>query len=303
MAFRLLIDGEEYLLPRQGETVLGRSGECDIHLSDNRISRRHATISVRKGRAFLADLGSTNGTRLNGEKIREERLLTHGDRIELGPIVLHVSVVGDDETLTPSDTLVLEGELQELLKGIAEEETAGRLRSIIDSIGEKKRRLADMAYVDQLTGLRNRRWFDRVLGKECVRAKRYNHSLALIMIDIDHFKHFNDTYGHQKGDEVLAAVGTLLVESARQVDTPARYGGEEMALILPETGLEQAAQAAERIRRKIEADLSRKVGVEMTASFGVAAGTEFDAAALIERADRALYKAKEKGRNRVVMVK
>jgi len=150
---------------------------------------------------------------------------------------------------------------------------------------------------DPLTGLANRRLMDIVLKRNISRAKRHKRPLSVIMLDIDRFKKYNDTYGHSRGDEVLADVAGVLTKETRDIDLAVRYGGEEFLLVLSETGIMAARETAERIRRSIEAK------TEVTVSLGVSAytadSTETD---LVETADRALYKAKQNGRNRVEVV-
>ena len=163
------------------------------------------------------------------------------------------------------------------------------------------------ALTDELTGLFNHRRFQEVMTGEVERARRYGHELGLIMLDIDNFKEVNDAYGHLQGDMVLGEVARVLRQSSRDVDEPARYGGEEMAVALPLTDLEGSYQFAERVRRRIEAlELPLLNGggtLRVTASFGVAslatAGSA-DKDALVAAADRALYEAKRAGKNRTV---
>jgi diguanylate cyclase (GGDEF)-like protein len=161
------------------------------------------------------------------------------------------------------------------------------------------------AVTDELTGLFNHRRFQEVMTAEVERARRYGHELGLIMLDIDNFKQINDTYGHMQGDEVLRAVARVLRQSSREIDEPARYGGEEMAVALPQTDLEGAYQFAERVRRRIEAlalPLPDGDGVlHVTASFGaasLASAGGVDKDAMVGAADAALYQAKRAGKNR-----
>ena len=163
------------------------------------------------------------------------------------------------------------------------------------------------AVTDELTGLFNHRRFQEVMTAEVERARRYGHELGLIMLDIDNFKSVNDTHGHLTGDNVLRAVARVLRQSSRDVDEPARYGGEEMAVALPLTDLEGAYQFAERVRGRIEAlELPLPDGngtLRVTASFGVASLATADGAsksALVAAADGALYEAKRSGKNRTV---
>jgi diguanylate cyclase (GGDEF)-like protein len=164
--------------------------------------------------------------------------------------------------------------------------------------------LTDLALVDPLTGLGNRRAFDARLADEVSRAGRYQTKLSLAMIDIDGFKDVNDGHGHLAGDAVLARVGTLLREVMRASDICIRYGGDEFAVILPDTGKTAAWLAAEKLRSAL-VDLTVSVAdgqeVRVTGSVGVAAHGEYNATAteLLQSADAALYEAKHHGRNRV----
>jgi diguanylate cyclase (GGDEF)-like protein len=154
------------------------------------------------------------------------------------------------------------------------------------------------ALTDGLTGLANRRFFDIELARRLEEARRMERPLSLCLMDIDHFKSFNDTFGHQAGDETLKAVAMAIAGACRGSDVPARYGGEEMALLLPGGGTEDAVEVAERIRLAVAAiPLETR---QVTVSIGVSTtdGT-CSAELLIEAADRALYDSKEAGRNRV----
>ncbi|NMF86364.1 diguanylate cyclase [Nodosilinea sp. P-1105] len=159
---------------------------------------------------------------------------------------------------------------------------------------------------DPLTGLYNRRYLEEVLAQEIQRAQRHGHTMGVIMLDIDHFKRFNDTYGHEAGDRVLQAVGQLLRDSVRGSDLACRYGGEEMTLVLPESPPEITLERAETIRQAIghlQVNVDGQVLEAISASFGVASfpshGTT--GADLLKVADAALYQAKAQGRNRVVV--
>jgi len=163
---------------------------------------------------------------------------------------------------------------------------------------EANRALAQAAVTDGLTGLKNHRAFQEALHSAAQMAERLQQPLSLIMFDIDHFKQFNDTFGHPAGDELLRQVAQVLRESARAYDVAARYGGEEFALLLPNTTLEQAVQVAERLRQQIRAIENPHAPV--SASFGVATyrrGTP--PATLVYEADAALYRAKRSGRDQV----
>jgi diguanylate cyclase (GGDEF)-like protein len=193
-------------------------------------------------------------------------------------------------------------------------------------------RLYEMVITDEKTGVRNYHYFRIRLGEEFERARRYAHDLALVMIDIDDFKRVNDTHGHLVGDETLKEVAQLLVEGQRSIDVVARYGGEEFAIILPETGREQAGAIAERLRARMAEHTFLAAGehpIKLSVSCGLAAypskggswpsppprpaepdrgppsaaapagGAQPSKEDLIARADKALYRAKRSGKNRV----
>jgi diguanylate cyclase (GGDEF)-like protein len=160
------------------------------------------------------------------------------------------------------------------------------------------------AVTDELTGLANHGRFQELLNAEIEQVRRYHHPIGLIMLDIDDFKAVNDTYGHQQGDAVLRHVASVLRENSRDADSPARYGGEELSLILPHTDLEGAHAIAERIRAAVEElRVPRTDGrgvLRITASVGVTASTAGHKDALIADADAALYEAKRSGKNRTI---
>jgi diguanylate cyclase (GGDEF)-like protein len=166
------------------------------------------------------------------------------------------------------------------------------------------RRVASQATTDGLTGLANRRTLDEELALEWRRADRVGESLAFVLLDLDNFKGVNDTHGHPAGDAVLRAVGGILAAGVRQVDLAGRYGGEEFALVLPETDLTGALKLAERLRAALEAapiELPGGEKLHTTASFGVAVkDTLATPDGLVSAADEALYAAKRAGKNRVV---
>ena len=159
----------------------------------------------------------------------------------------------------------------------------------------------EAAFTDHLTGLANRRRFERQLEREVARTLRYGHPFCLLMLDIDRFKLVNDTHGHEAGDEALNRVSRTLQEGTRGIDVAARVGGEEFAIILTETTLEGGIEVAERLRLAIKSVDIPVVG-HISASFGVAecpSGAQ-TARELVGLADAALYDAKRQGRNRVV---
>ncbi|AFM40355.1 diguanylate cyclase (GGDEF) domain-containing protein [Desulfosporosinus acidiphilus SJ4] len=169
--------------------------------------------------------------------------------------------------------------------------------------------LQNLSYLDGLTGIANRRHFDQELFQECRRAQRENTSLSLILLDIDYFKAFNDTYGHLQGDDCLKTVASILKKTVKRPgDFPARYGGEEFAVILPSTEGVGAATIAEEIRVSIEMasipNINSLCANHITVSLGVVTrfpGQADTPDAMILAADRALYRSKHEGRNRVSM--
>ena len=168
--------------------------------------------------------------------------------------------------------------------------------------------LEEYAFIDALTGIPNRRHFDDLLDKEWKRAMRADRHMSLLLIDIDKFKEYNDTYGHGSGDTALRKVAHALEDALRRAgDTVARYGGEEFAAVLPYTDAEKAREAADQIMQAVKAleieHKSSPVAPHLTLSIGVATANPNKAAtpaSLLEEADKALYKAKHQGRNRIV---
>jgi diguanylate cyclase (GGDEF)-like protein len=164
--------------------------------------------------------------------------------------------------------------------------------------------------LDPLIGIYNRRHLDLKLAEEIVRAQRYNFQLSMLLLDIDHFKNVNDIYGHYIGDLVLKGLGHLLLKNVRETDIVARYGGEEIAVIAPNTSVPAAADLAERLRQVVETSVmvpadeqEGRQAVSISVSIGVAGLDQkiVDRQSLIERTDEALYRAKQKGRNRVAV--
>ncbi len=162
-----------------------------------------------------------------------------------------------------------------------------------------------LSVTDGLTGLYNRRHFEYNIEREFLRAKRYKNDLSIAILDIDFFKNVNDTYGHQYGDFVLKEVANLMKDSFRKTDMLYRYGGEELVIIMPETSLENAAIPAERLREKISKNnfIYNDIKIKLTVSIGISTMDErfSNQKEIVETADRALYNAKQTGRNKVVI--
>lgn len=186
-------------------------------------------------------------------------------------------------------------------------QTTMHLENLTRELEVKNKKLDNLANIDGLTGVYNHRFFQNVLEQESKRAARNNSSLSLLLVDIDHFKKVNDSYGHQVGDFILTQFCKTLQDHIRQYDILARYGGEEFVIILPETSAADALVVGEKLRAIIESAVfdDNREKYQITASFGLATGTpatdeNFTKSILISAADQALYEAKEKGRNRVV---
>lgn len=172
------------------------------------------------------------------------------------------------------------------------------------ALKEQQTRLEHIARQDELTGLSNRRYFEQRAQEECLRARRYERPLSVLLGDLDHFKEVNDRYGHAYGDTVLREVGHILLRHCRSSDLVARYGGEEFALLLPETGVEEAMRVAGRLHAAVKTltFIHPSGAFQTTISFGVTCLTSErrqSVAGLLAEADTALYAAKHKGRDRV----
>jgi diguanylate cyclase (GGDEF)-like protein len=186
-----------------------------------------------------------------------------------------------------------------------EQRMLGLQRENLDLV-VRNRMLSEVSSRDTLTGLYNRWFVLEKIDSELNRALRHGSPMSLLMLDLDHFKLVNDTWGHAAGDLVLQEIGKLLRESCRVYDVPGRYGGEEFCVVLPETRMNNTTTVAERIRQRLETSTIAcgDASIAVTASIGIAGMEAGDPvvlspADLIERADRALYAAKNRGRNRV----
>jgi two-component system cell cycle response regulator len=246
--------------------VLGRDPACDIVVPDEAASSRHARFLVEgPGTVVLEDLGSTNGTVVNGERIAR-RVLADGDRVILGRTILKFALQSR-----------LEGDCQQ--------------------------RVYELSTRDGLTNLHNRRSFDERLQVELAFARRHGSLLGLLLLDLDHFKRLNDTYGHIAGDRTLMAVAQALGAQVRGEDMVARYGGEEIVVLVRDVPCEGVAALAERLRAAVEALRVGHQGKELTVTVSIGAvvlrpARTTTAEELIAAADRRLYEAKSQGRNR-----
>ena len=223
-------------------------------------------------------------------------------------------VAPDGKPFAPTERRLLQ-ELFDVVR-VAEESEArfreleqrmlGMQRENLDLV-VRTRMLSEVSTRDTLTGLYNRWFVLEKIDSEINRSLRHGSPMSLLMLDVDHFKRINDTWGHPAGDEVLKAIGKLLRESCRVYDIPGRYGGEEFCILLPETQPGNTTVVAERIRRRLESTqlTCGDDSIVVTVSIGIAGmdapegGEILSPAALIDRADRALYSAKHRGRNRI----
>ena len=224
------------------------------------------------------------------------RLISGADKVAAGDLDFDLPVVGGGEV--GSLTIVFNHMVGRLRRSRAE------LATINETLLERNKELHELSIKDSLTSLYNRRHLMETLSAEMTRFRRYKRPFALLMIDIDHFKRYNDTYGHLAGDDVLRKMAPTFNNSLRSCDYSARYGGEEFAIMLPETGPDGALQTAERIRTKFENESFtwEDQTVKITVSIGISIFPENgdNLKALISSADAALYQAKEEGRNRVI---
>lgn len=182
--------------------------------------------------------------------------------------------------------------------------TTNRLGTLLSELAEAQDRLEELSRTDDLTKLSNRRHFFESVEVELSRCERHDRGFVLMMLDLDHFKNLNDTHGHQCGDEVLRCVAKVVRETLRPMDLVGRYGGEEFAIGLPECDIKKAANAADRLRKKISETLVKhgEIAVAVSASIGVAALRKNEKLeSLVRRADAALYDAKAQGRNRIAI--
>ncbi len=249
------------------EFVIGRDPDNDISVDLTTVSRRHARMFEKDDGAWVEDLGSMNGTLVNDVQIDGPHPLRNGDQIRFGGSILKFIEGGNVEALYHEE-------------------------------------IYRLMITDGLTGAATQRAFAEFLERELLRAKRHARPLALVMLDIDHFKEVNDKNGHLAGDYVLRGVVAAVRSEVRGDELLARYGGEEFAVVLPETNMDDAARFCERIRTKVQAQTFRwkEQAMSVTISIGGTSSLpEEDQPALLARADARLYEAKRTGRNRCVL--
>jgi diguanylate cyclase (GGDEF)-like protein len=252
----------------QHQTVIGRDPEVGFAIADERLSRRHACIVRAGGCYFIEDLDSTNGTFVDGKRVRKRRALEDGCRIFLGSSsVLHFRMHDKVE---------------------------------LDALRE----VHALTLRDALTGAFNRRHLQDRLSSEAAYARRHGTPLSLLLLDIDHFKQINDAHGHAVGDAALQQLAQALLALTRKEDVLARYGGEEFALVARGIQRDEVLALAERVRRSVEQQrlITEHGTLTFTVSIGVAhseTGADADTQGLLNAADRALYAAKDAGRNNV----
>lgn len=258
--------------PEGAELLAGRSRDCIFRLEDPSVSRRHARFRCsREGTlpcVYVEDLGSTNGTHIGRRPVEGSLKLFDGDRLYIGDVVLRFRL------MDPEDVLVHSG----------------------------LRREVEASKRDPLTRLYTRRYINERLPGLIDSHRRNQVPLSLAMLDVDHFKSVNDTYGHVQGDRVLFAVATAVRDCIRGVDVAVRYGGEEFAVVLPGASADVAGRVGERIRKAVARISFPSIHPRLTVTMSVGIATlscheEMDA--WFDRADRALYEAKAAGRDRV----
>jgi diguanylate cyclase (GGDEF)-like protein len=304
LAVRQAVDACEAEVGRALPLARGAFAGCEVGSVDGELERAIETAE-RDVFAVRADVGSELLGALEGdERVERTRRAVSAHRPGVHALSIGLRSLVDGPEYLGAISIARHGEAftreeEELLEYLAGQAVVSIENASLHETVERQ------AVTDELTGLANVRAFLSILDRELERSRRFDTPLGLVMVDLDDFKRVNDTHGHQQGDEVLAHVAGVLRDVSRELDTAARYGGEELAVVLPQTDAAGAALLAERMRSAVEALRVPRVGgkgtIGVTASFGVAAVPEdgVERSALIAAADAALYAAKAGGKNRV----
>ena len=290
-------------------TVAATAGQClqqnldafdiilqDYHLPDMVGLDLLDAILARRDIPVILVTGE-NDASTAGDAIRHgaaDYVVKLGDYLFALPVLVDKNI---DQHKMKMDNARLQRELQAMLSEL-------RVKNI--QLQESLQRLELMAGTDPVTGLANRRRFSDLLNRHYGEAVRYGFDLTCCMCDLDHYKQFNDTFGHQVGDEILVSTAGIICSSLRESDTAARYGGDEFVLLLPHTAIDRALAVGQRIRQElaVEAGKYGQLGSMLSLSVGVAslsANGPGSADELVTMADRALYIAKDSGRDRIVV--
>jgi diguanylate cyclase (GGDEF)-like protein len=283
-------------LKRMSELAWGVVAEKERARAYAQIVRlRNVTLVLVVGLLFFIGLGAYL---LGLTLVRPIDRLTGGaSKVAAGDLEVDLPVLSRSEV----------GYLTEVFNDMVARLRQGReeLAAINETLRKKNKELHELSITDSLTGLYNRKHLMETLDNEVARSKRHKHDFSVLVVDIDHFKEYNDTYGHLAGDEVLSRLASVFKKSVRSCDYVARYGGEEFIIVLPEIAPQDGVQAAERIRKKVVKEKFASDGepIKVTVSVGVASYPKDgdDPQAIIRHADVALYNAKETGRNCVVL--
>lgn len=257
----------EYVHLNDQMLLIGRDPTCGLELADDSVSRNHASLERIDGQFVLSDLGSTNGTYVNEQRI-DSQPLSPGDRLRFG---------------------------NQIFKFLSADRLEAAYHETVYSI----------MTTDGLTQVYSKRYLAEVVERELHRTRQTRRPLSVLMIDVDRFKEINDTFGHLTGDEVLTGLCRRVISQLRRDEVFARYGGEEFALVMTDTPLSEAHEAAERLRQAIaDQPIQTEQGaIPVTVSIGIARTSgdpPLTAAEFLDRVDRQLYAAKQSGRNRVV---